>query len=71
MIKPDFEGYDVTELILILQKKNYLIIDANVSLNEESKYEGVLILAVKEFQKDHGLYGDGIVGPATVKELMK
>ena len=70
-IEPYFEGTDVTEMIQILQKKGYIIIDQTVDLNEESKYEGVLIPAVKEFQKDYALTSDGIVGPNTIKQLLK
>jgi murein L,D-transpeptidase YcbB/YkuD len=71
IIKPDFEGHDVTELILILYKKGYIQIEGDTTSMGESKYEGDLIQAVKEFQKDYGLHQDGIVGNNTIKELLE
>jgi len=70
-IEPNFEGHDVTELVIILKKKGYITIEGDTTPTGELKYEGVLIKAVREFQGDYGLPKDGIVGPKTVKALKK
>lgn len=47
-----------------------LAVDVNPSLPLDSdEYDEVMLEAVKAFQKNYGIEGDGIIGPATIKAL--
>lgn len=43
--------------------------DAAIPTPSDSLYEGALVQGVTAFQERHGLEPDGIIGPATVKQL--
>ncbi len=65
-------GADVKKLAEIMVKNLYL--DENsipYTKSGQVLYDGELLRAVKLFQKVSGLYEDGIVGEAAIKELRK
>ena len=65
-------GADVKKLAEIMVKNLYMD-ERAVPYTQGGNvvYEGELLRAVKLFQKVSGLYDDGIVGDATIKELRK
>ena len=61
------KGSDVTELINILLKKEYLVIESGATeLTGEYVFDEVVEGAVKAFQRDNNLQDDGIVTTTTV-----
>tara|TARA_Y100000813_G_scaffold161689_1_gene122213 strand:+ start:4926 stop:5555 length:630 start_codon:yes stop_codon:yes gene_type:complete len=71
-IKKGMSGKDVTEVINILLKTQYLTMkDGSKKAYGSYTYEGVLYEQVKRFQKDVGLNADGIIGPKTIYYLKK
>jgi len=67
IIKVGMRGADVTQLINILIKKGYLILqDGSKSVVGEYEYTSTISDAVKEFQKNNNQTSDGIVGVETV-----
>lgn len=67
IIKEGMRGTDVTQLINILIKKGYLVLqDGSTSVVGEYEYTSTISDAVKEFQKSNLQAADGIVGVETV-----
>lgn len=62
-IRPGAQSDTVLELREILMQHGYL-----TTVN--SRYDDEMTQAVKDFQKDHGLKQDGILGPQTLKLLL-
>lgn len=63
-IRPGAKSDTVLELREILMQHGYL-----TTVN--SRYDDEMTQAVKEFQKDHGLEPDGVIGPRTLKLLLE
>ena len=65
-------GADVKKLAEIMVK-NLFIDEKDVPYTKSGAvlYDGELVRAVRLFQRSSGLYGDGIVGETTIKELRK
>lgn len=71
-IYPGMKGTDVTQVVNILIKKNYLTVsDGSSTVTGEYKYEGSIVDAIKRFQKDNNLKEDGIIGSTTTFYLKK
>lgn len=67
IIKEGMRGTDVTQLINILIKKGYLVLqDGSKSVVGEYDYTSTISDAVKAFQKNNNQTTDGIVGVETV-----
>ena len=66
-VLPFMEGSDVVIVQQILQRNNYDI----GSYGVDGKYGKCTEKAVKQFQTEHGLISDGIVGPKTWTMLEK
>lgn len=67
IIKEGMRGTDITQLINILIKKGYLVLqDGSKSVIGEYDYTSTISDAVKEFQKNNNQTADGIVGVETV-----
>lgn len=69
-ITEGMKGEDVTQMVNILIKKGYLELkDGQKSVTGIYEFTGVIVDALKEFQKAKGMEADGIVGPTTVYYL--
>ena len=69
-LKKGMSGTDVTELINILLRKKYLIMDNGSSqVTGLFTYDEIVEGAVKKFQSDNGLKSDGICGATTIYYL--
>lgn len=67
ILKLGMKGLDVTELINILIKKKYVILEDNsTELTGEYLFDETVEKAVKAFQKDNSLTETGIVDSTTV-----
>lgn len=64
-LRPGLIGNDVMEIKALLKKMGYYT-GAVTSLYDQTMED-----AVKQFQKDHGLPADGIIGPATYAEMVR
>ena len=72
IIKDGMSGEDVTEMINLLVKKGYLELkDGQKTVEGIYKYEGVIVEAIKSFQKDNNLIPDGIITKNLVYLLKK
>lgn len=73
ILKKGMKGHDVTELRNILVKKNYIKLKEGEEkvLVGETLFDEDIEKAVKQFQKDHQLSADGVVGTSTVYYLKK
>lgn len=70
ILKKGMSGTDVTELINILLKKQYLKLeDGGKHVTGVYTYDDTIEGAIKEFQKDNGLKADGVCGATTVYYL--
>jgi murein L,D-transpeptidase YcbB/YkuD len=61
---PNLKGKDILDLQFLLKQNK-------ISIQETSIFDKETEIAVKQFQKLHGLKEDGIVGPTTLQELEK
>jgi murein L,D-transpeptidase YcbB/YkuD len=69
-LKIGMSGTDVTELVNILLKKQYLKLDdGGTQVTGIYTYDGTIEGAVKKFQSDNGLTSDGVCGSATIYYL--
>lgn len=69
-ITEGMKGEDVTQMVNILIQKGYLELkDGQKSVTGIYEFTGVIVDALKEFQKAKGMEADGIVGPTTVYYL--
>lgn len=68
-LKKGMSGTDVTELVNILIKKEYLKLDGGGQVTGSYTFDTVIEDAVKKFQTDNGLEGDGICGSTTIYYL--
>ncbi|MDR7128017.1 hypothetical protein J2X69_000345 [Algoriphagus sp. 4150] len=60
-------GADVTQLINLLLKKKYLVMeDGSISVSGILTFDKIIEDAVKQFQTDNNQKPDGIVGPSTL-----
>jgi peptidoglycan hydrolase-like protein with peptidoglycan-binding domain len=63
-------GADVTELVNILLKKQYLKLDdGGTQVTGIYTYDDIIESAVRKYQKDNGLTADGICGSTTIYYL--
>lgn len=63
-------GYDVTELINILIKKQYLKLENDqLEMTGVHLFDEIVENAIKRFQEDNGLTVDGICGQTTIYYL--
>ncbi|MDZ4196103.1 MAG: peptidoglycan-binding protein [Candidatus Izemoplasmatales bacterium] len=70
ILKKDMSGTDVTELINILLKKEYLKLEnGGTSVTGIHTYDEIVEDAIKKFQKDNGLTNNGICDTTTVYYL--
>jgi len=70
IIRLGMKGFDVTEVVNILLKKQYLVLgDGSKVITEEVEYTNVIRDAIMQFQRDNGIDVLGIVNPQTVSLL--
>ena len=63
-------GTDVTELVNILLRKEYLKLDGGgTQVTGSYNFDEIIKGAVKKFQSDNGLTSDGICNSATIYYL--
>lgn len=69
-LKKGMAGTDVTELVNILLKKEYLILDdGGTHVTGIYTFDETIESVVKKFQTDNGLTSDGVCGPTTIYYL--
>jgi murein L,D-transpeptidase YcbB/YkuD len=69
-LKKGMSGTDVTELINLLLKKQYLTLDGGgTQVTGTYTFDAIVEGAVKKFQKDNGLTADGECGSTTIYYL--
>jgi len=69
-LKIGMSGTDVTELINILLKKEYLKLeDGGTHVTGVYTYDETVLSAIKKFQSDNGLTSDGVCGSTTIYYL--
>ncbi|MFV9997243.1 MAG: L,D-transpeptidase [Arsenophonus endosymbiont of Dermacentor nuttalli] len=68
LLKPGQSSQDIVSLSEILQR-NGLLKQNSITIENSNRYDGLLVDAVKQFQKMYGLEPDGIIGNATLKWL--
>lgn len=66
LLRPAMEDKRVPELAQRLYNEGYL---SHAIGTSDNAYEGALVDAVKNFQLNHSLQADGVVGPGTIAEL--
>ncbi|MFJ2536994.1 murein L,D-transpeptidase [Pseudomonas sp. NPDC087614] len=66
LLRPAMEDKRVPDLALRLYSEGYL---ADYIAPPANAYDDVLVEAVKNFQTNHSLQADGVVGPGTIAEL--
>jgi hypothetical protein len=67
VLKRGMSGPDVTQLINLLLKKKYLVLEGGgTSVTGVYTLDQVVESAIKQFQTDNGLTADGQVGPQTL-----
>ncbi|HGJ5875247.1 MAG TPA: L,D-transpeptidase [Arsenophonus sp.] len=68
LLKPGQSSQHIVSLSEILQR-NGLLKQNSITIENSNRYDGLLVDAVKQFQKMYGLEPDGIIGNATLKWL--
>ena len=53
----------------VIQLRNRLIAMGYLKRNASKTYDDNMVQAVARFQRDHGLFTDGVVGPATMRAI--
>ncbi|MCU1718503.1 murein L,D-transpeptidase [Pseudomonas sp. 5P_3.1_Bac2] len=66
LLKPNGQDLRLPQLRTRLSAEGYLTLPAN---NADSSYDPATQQALQDFQRDHGLNPDGVLGPASLTEL--